>query len=91
MASESCGGDGAIIEIRLLKTEHKWDAPDMTSLNHAEESNHTKESQDNAEKLCQSRIGRQGPLTCATPAIADGRMYIRLKNSLACYDLRATK
>ena len=23
-----------------------------------------------------------------TPAVADGRMYVRLKNSLVCYDLR---
>jgi hypothetical protein len=50
-----------------------------------------KESQGKAEKLYQSKIGKQGPLTCATPAIADGRMYVRLKNALACYDLRATK
>lgn len=50
-----------------------------------------RESQGKAEKLYQSRIGRQGPLTCSTPAIADGRMYIRLKNALACYDLRAAK
>ena len=49
-----------------------------------------KANQGEAEKLYQSKIGRQGPLTCATPAIADGRMYVRLKNALACYDLRAT-
>lgn len=50
-----------------------------------------KEDQGKAEKLYQSKIGRQGPLTCATPAIANGRMYVRLKNALACYDLRAEK
>ena len=50
-----------------------------------------KENQGKAEKLYQSKIGKQGPLTCATPAIADGRMYVRLKNALACYDLRAAK
>lgn len=50
-----------------------------------------KENQGQAEKLYQSKIGRQGPLTCATPAIADGRMYVRLRNALACYDLRASR
>jgi outer membrane protein assembly factor BamB len=50
-----------------------------------------KANQGQAEKLYQSKIGKQGPLTCATPAIADGRMYVRLKNALACYDLRAAK
>ena len=49
-----------------------------------------KESQGKSEKLYQSKIGKQGPLTCATPAIADGKMYVRLKNALACYDLRSS-
>lgn len=29
-----------------------------------------------------------GPHTCTSPAIADGRLYVRLKQGLACYDLR---
>ena len=41
-----------------------------------------------SEKRYQQEIGRHGPLACATPAIADGRIYIRLKNGIACYDLR---
>lgn len=41
-----------------------------------------------AEKLYNSKIGRQGPLDCASPAIADGRIFIRLKNGVACYDLK---
>jgi len=32
--------------------------------------------------------GRYGPLDCASPAFADGRLYLRLKQGLACYDLR---
>ena len=48
-----------------------------------------KENQGQAEKLYQSKIGKHGPLQCATPAIADGKIYVRLKNALACYDLRA--
>lgn len=41
-----------------------------------------------AEKIYNSKIGRQGPLTCASPAIADGRIFLRLKNAVACYDLK---
>jgi len=29
-----------------------------------------------------------GPHTCTTPAICDGRLYLRLKQGIACYDLR---
>jgi outer membrane protein assembly factor BamB len=46
-----------------------------------------KENQGQAEKLYQSKIGKHGPLQCATPAIADGKIYVRLKNALACYSL----
>jgi outer membrane protein assembly factor BamB len=48
-----------------------------------------KEDQGQAEKLYQSKIGRQGPLACASPAIADGRIFIRMRNGIVCYDLRA--
>jgi glycosyltransferase involved in cell wall biosynthesis len=41
-----------------------------------------------SQRLYQRRVGRHGPLPCAKPAIADGRLYVRLKNGLACYDLR---
>lgn len=50
-----------------------------------------KENQGKAEKLYQSKIGRQGPVACATPAIADGRMFVRLQSGITCYDLRAVK
>lgn len=42
-----------------------------------------------AEKRLVRHLGRNAPLPCASPAIADGRIYLRLKNGLACYDLRA--
>jgi outer membrane protein assembly factor BamB len=29
-----------------------------------------------------------GPHTCTSPAIADGRLYLRLRQGIACYDLR---
>lgn len=47
-----------------------------------------KQDQGAAEKLYQAKIGRQGPVVCATPALADGRLYVRMKNAIACYDLR---
>ena len=28
-----------------------------------------------------------GPHTCTSPAIADGRLYLRVKQGIACYDL----
>ncbi len=50
----------------------------------------TAEGQKEAEELWRNQIGNNGPLTCATPAIVDGRIYFRLKDGLACYDLRST-
>jgi outer membrane protein assembly factor BamB len=42
-----------------------------------------------SQKIYQREIGNQGPLKCTSPAIADGRLYLRLGNAVACYDLRA--
>jgi len=50
-----------------------------------------KQDQAAAEKLYQSTIGRHGPVECATPALADGRIYLRMKNAIACYDLTANR
>jgi outer membrane protein assembly factor BamB len=47
------------------------------------------DGQKEAERLWREKIGNGGPLPCATPAIVDGRIYLRLKNSVACYDLRS--
>lgn len=47
--------------------------------------------QNKAEKQYQSKVGRHGPVACTSPAIADGFMYVRLKNGVACYDLRVKK
>jgi len=41
-----------------------------------------------AERVWQNAVGKHGPLRCASPAIADGRIFLRMKNSVACYDLR---
>lgn len=47
------------------------------------------EGLEKAQKLYQSRIGQHGPLRCSSPALVDGRLYVRLAGALACYDLRA--
>ncbi|MCA8983621.1 MAG: PQQ-like beta-propeller repeat protein [Planctomycetaceae bacterium] len=36
----------------------------------------------------QQEVGRHGPLKCASPAFANGFLYLRLRDSLVCYDLR---
>jgi len=41
------------------------------------------------ERVLLRHLGPNAPLPCASPAFANGRIYIRLKNALACYDLRA--
>ena len=41
-----------------------------------------------AEKLWQKNAVQSGPLACATPAVSDGRMVVRLRNGLVCFDLR---
>jgi hypothetical protein len=45
--------------------------------------------QEKALRIFDREIGRQGPLKCATPAIAEGRLYVRTNSALVCYDLRA--
>lgn len=52
-----------------------------------DELERTAEGQKESEKLWRKRFSGGGVLTCASPAIADGKLYIRLKNGLACYNL----
>lgn len=42
-----------------------------------------------AERRMQRHVGRHGTLPCSSPAISDGRLYVRMKNALVCYDLAA--
>ncbi len=42
-----------------------------------------------AQKIWKDRVEKHGPLQCATPAIFDGRLIVRLNDGIACYDLRA--
>lgn len=39
-------------------------------------------------KIFKREVSDQGPLACATPAVDDGRVFMRLRDKLACYDLR---
>jgi outer membrane protein assembly factor BamB len=41
-------------------------------------------------KIFKREVSDQGPLACTSPALADGRLYLRLRDKLACYDLRTT-
>lgn len=45
--------------------------------------------QEQALRIMEREVNRHGPLKCSTPAIAEGRLYIRGANTLLCYDLRA--
>lgn len=40
------------------------------------------------EKVWKRNAIDSGPLACSTPAFSDGRMVIRLKDAVVCYDLR---
>ncbi|MEZ6111451.1 MAG: PQQ-binding-like beta-propeller repeat protein [Pirellulaceae bacterium] len=49
----------------------------------------TAEGQKEAERLWRNTFNGAGPLNCATPVLANGRLYVRLEDGVACYDLRA--
>ena len=46
------------------------------------------DGQEISEKLWQQKAIKSGPLACSTPAVSDGRIVLRLRNAVACYDLR---
>ncbi|NND97386.1 MAG: PQQ-like beta-propeller repeat protein [Pirellulaceae bacterium] len=41
-----------------------------------------------SERLWQDEAVKSGPLGCSTPAFSDGKLVIRLRNSVICFDLR---
>ena len=41
-----------------------------------------------SEKLWQDKAVKTGPLGCSTPAFTDGRLIVRLRDALVCYDLQ---
>lgn len=44
--------------------------------------------QEKSERLWQQKAVKSGPLACSTPAVSDGRIVIRLRDAVVCYDLR---
>ncbi len=40
-----------------------------------------------SEKLWQKEAVESGPLACTTPAFSDGKLVVRLRDSVVCYDL----
>ncbi|MFT7513707.1 MAG: outer membrane protein assembly factor BamB [Candidatus Omnitrophota bacterium] len=62
----------------LATREHHWAA---LKLNEREEAK--------ARAEYAKQVEQQGPVNCTNAAIADGKIYLRMKNHLACYDLRA--
>lgn len=46
--------------------------------------------QEKAQRLWQQEIVQHGPLECTSPAIAEGRLYIRRRSNLVCYDISRT-
>ncbi len=47
------------------------------------------QGQEQAQRAWRSAIGRNRPLKCCSPAIANGRLFVRLNSGVVCYDLRA--
>ena len=41
-----------------------------------------------SEKIWQKEAIKSGPLGCSTPAFSDGRMVLRLRDAVICFDLR---
>ncbi len=49
----------------------------------------TAEGQKESQQLWRKKFNGSEPLACASPAIADGRLFVRTKKGLACFDLSA--
>jgi outer membrane protein assembly factor BamB len=54
-----------------------------------DELERTPEGQKQAESLWRSSLSKNRPLACSSPALADGKLYLRTQSGLICYDLRA--
>lgn len=61
---------------------------DMRRLLEIDQLGQDAEGQAEAERRWQQKVVSPGPLACSTPAVADGHVVLRLRNQLACYDLR---
>lgn len=54
----------------------------------ADQLESTAEGQKKFEKLWRERFSGGGPVTCTSPALAGGRLYVRTNSGVACLDLR---
>jgi len=66
---------GLLAEEATFRTQYQIDELEKTT-----------EGQKEAEKIWRKEFSN-GPLPCTSPAISEGRLYLRLKNGIACYDL----
>jgi outer membrane protein assembly factor BamB len=46
------------------------------------------DGREQAQKILNREVDRHGPLKCGTPAIAEGRLFLRMNSAVVCYDLR---
>lgn len=60
---------------------------DMRRMLEIDQLENDAEGQAKAERRWQQQVVHAGPLACSTPAIAEGRLVLRLRNHLACYEL----
>jgi outer membrane protein assembly factor BamB len=49
----------------------------------------TAEGQKESQRIWRKKFNNTGPLACASPAIVDGKLFLRTKKGLACFDLTA--
>ena len=72
-------GDGLMADREVFRKRLGMDRLEQSAAGQAE-----------AERLWQKTFSGGGPLTCATPALVDGKLFLRCKQRLVCYDLGAS-
>ena len=75
--------DGKIDKDGLLA-----DKSDFRKMMKLDELETSPEGRKESDRLWRKRFDGAGPLTCTTPAIVDGLVYLRTPKGVACYDLR---
>ncbi|MFV0443825.1 MAG: PQQ-binding-like beta-propeller repeat protein [Planctomycetaceae bacterium] len=68
---------------QLMATE-----PQLRAMLKIEEIEQQPNGQVLAMRTWQREVNQHGPLKCGTPAMANGRMYLRTNKAVVCYDLR---
>ena len=78
----------ALYEAKVDADQHLITTADLRKKLKMDEVSTGQDGAGNAEKLWQKNAVATGPLACSTPAVSDGRMIIRLRDAVVCYDLR---